>query len=105
MWRSYFGGLENYMGCDSQFDDSRTDVKTDAHYCKFDLINNQYYCTCGYLAESFADWAKHAWRPSGKSQASYKRHPNSARFHEILKELGELHDRYLELIEELKGIL
>jgi len=24
---------------------------------------------------------------------AYKRHPNSARFHEILKELGDLHDK------------
>jgi len=40
-----------------------------------------------------------------KEKEEVKRHPNSARFHEILKELGELHERYLTLLEELKCLL
>jgi hypothetical protein len=31
--------------------------------------------------------------PTKRGQSNQTRHPNSARFHEILNELGELHDR------------
>src|SRR5690242_20476207 len=33
------------------------------------------------------------WKSSSERQASMSRHPNSQRFHDILAELGELHDR------------